>query len=98
MPFDTVDELLAVVPGPNLNSQVDGIVIDRGTALNYNEENGDLYTVIEIDAYQLDYAIAFAPGDETYVEQVNAILEQMKEDETLFRLSWKWTEADLILY
>lgn len=74
------------------NGRVDGIVVDELLATYFLEQNGssDDYRILEDNFGEEDYAVGFRKDDTAFVEEFNAVLEEIKEDKTFDDIKSRW--------
>ncbi len=77
------------------NGSIDAVITDR--VVGVNAVNGDNFGV-ELLGSPLrseDIAVAIRKGDDSLLQAVNKIIEEMHEDGTLSQLSEKWLKTDI---
>lgn len=74
------------------NGRVEGIVVDELLATYFLEQNGtaDQYRILEENFGEEDYAVGFRKSDEAFVEEFNAVLAEIIEDDTFTEIKSQW--------
>ena len=74
------------------NGRVEGIVVDELLATYFLEQNGtaDQYRILEENFGEEDYAVGFRKTDEAFVEEFNAVLAEIIEDDTFTEIKSQW--------
>ncbi len=70
------------------NGKCDVVVLDSATAENYIGDNKDLMIVKDAEAFEVEeYGIAVKKGNTELLNQINEVIDAMKADGTLTKLS-----------
>ncbi|HDQ13581.1 MAG TPA: transporter substrate-binding domain-containing protein [Sediminispirochaeta sp.] len=79
-----------------LNGRVDAVLTDRIVGLNAISQlkDGDQLTLVGSTLRTETMGIAFQDDDDELREQVNAVLQEMRDDGTLRQISEKWFDGE----
>lgn len=79
------------------NGRADGIVVDELLATYFLEQQGNAedYRILEENFGEEDYAVGFRKDDAAFVEEFNAVLQEIIEDGTFDEIKSQWfTEVE----
>lgn len=88
--YDTVAQALMDLQ----NKRIDAVVIDKPVCEYYLSQEGGSYKKIDANIQKEPTALAFRKEDDKLKDEVNKILEDLKNDGTLSELSKKWFGYD----
>ncbi len=89
---DVMDAVAAITSG-----QIDAIVTAYPTALQVSKKNSDLIMLDEPLAHE-DTAIAIRKDNQELLQQINAVIAELKNDGTLKDMGKRWFKHDLSPY
>jgi len=76
--------------------RVDAVIIDEIVGRYYMTKRPGTYKVAEEDFGKDAYAIGFRKGDQSFLEEVDKILDEMRADGTTAEISKKWFDEDIV--
>ncbi|MFW5913489.1 MAG: hypothetical protein ACOCSM_00350 [Bacillota bacterium] len=76
--FDTYDLALEDLK----SERIDAVVFDEVMGRYVNTQQGDIYSIPDFSLGDEEYGIGFRLDDEALKQEVESILEDMKEDDT----------------
>ncbi|MFP4078799.1 MAG: amino acid ABC transporter substrate-binding protein [Bacillota bacterium] len=91
--FDTYDLALEDLK----SERIDAVVIDEVMGRYVNTRQGDVYSIPDFSLGDEEYGIGFRLGDEALKEEIESILEAMKEDGTGADIAREWFDEDVFM-
>lgn len=77
------------------NGMVDAVITDRVVGVNAVNNTRFELALLDSPLRSEDIAVAFRQNDDSLLEAVNKILQEMHQDGTLTELSTKWLKTDI---
>lgn len=91
--FDTYDLALEDLK----SDRVDAVVIDEIMGRYVNAEQGDIYEIPDFSLGDEEYGIGFRLGDAALKDEIESILNGMKEDGTGAEIAREWFDEDVFM-
>ena len=80
------------------NGGVDAVVVDEVVGRYYIAKKADDYKVLDENFGLEDFGVGVRKTDTEFLEKLNKVLDEMKEDGTAANISKKWFGEDIIKY
>lgn len=91
--FDTYDMALEDLK----SDRVDAVIIDEVMGRYVNSQQGDIYDIPDFSLGDEEYGIGFRLGDSALKDEVESILEDMKDDGTGAEIAREWFDEDVFM-
>ncbi|MFW6298895.1 MAG: amino acid ABC transporter substrate-binding protein [Bacillota bacterium] len=91
--FDTYDLALEDLK----SERVDAVVIDEVMGRYVNANQGDIYEIPDFSLGDEEYGIGFRLGDDALANEIESILDDMKEDGTGSEIAREWFDEDVFM-
>lgn len=91
--FDTYDLALEDLK----SERIDAVVIDEIMGRYVNAEQGGIYEIPDFSLGDEEYGIGFRLGDSALKNEIESILEDMKDDGTGVEIAREWFDEDVFM-